>query len=177
MSESVSKMRDEVDNRFQKFESRHREMRNQLNEMRQQQDEMRQQQDEIRQQQTLMKGQQDELIADVCGFSTAVGGLADTMDDNWKDMSDQNRLMQKTLLDPMEKLLSETEEKKKVQVEQEQVQMKGKTKETKEDVNLTRPAKNVAVGDAVSTVNNVTYDASLLKRDHGRNQQSFRKTD
>ncbi len=92
-----------------------------------------------------------------------VGGLADTSDNNWKHMSDQNRLMPKPLLDQKEKLISKTEEREKVQVEQEQVRMKAKTKETQENVNSSRPARNVDLGDAVPTVHNVTNDASLLQ--------------
>ncbi len=97
LSEDISKVRQKVESKFSEFESRHREMR--------------EQQSEIRQQQTVIEQQQDELRTDVRTISTAVGGLANTIDENWKDMSDQNHLMQKTLLDQMKKLLSKTGER------------------------------------------------------------------
>ncbi len=71
--------------------------------------------------------------------------------------------MQKTLLYQMEKLLSKTEEREKIQVEQEQVRKKDKTKETQENVKLTRPAKNLDLDAAVALVDNVTNDASPLQ--------------
>ncbi len=55
-----------------------------------------------------------------------MGGLADTIDYNWKEMSDQICLMQKTLLDQMEKLLSKTEEREEAQIGQGQD--KGRTR-------------------------------------------------
>ncbi len=62
----MSKVRQEMDTWFKKFESRQSEMR-------QRQNDMRQQQDGIKQPQASIKNQQDELIAEVRAISTAVG--------------------------------------------------------------------------------------------------------
>ncbi len=155
MSEDVSKVRQKVETKFTEFESRHREMREQQNEMRQEQSTIKKQQDEI-------KNQQDELKTDVRTISTAVRGLAGTIEDNWKDMSDQNRLMQKTLLGQMEKLLSRTDERDETR-EQEQARVRDRAKENQADLSTVKPVKSLDLGDAVPTVHNVTNDASIVQ--------------
>ena len=124
--------------------------------MREQQNEIKQQQSTIRKQQDEIKNQQDEVKTDVRTISTAAGGLANTIDDNWRDMSDQNCLMQKTLLDQMEKRLSKTEARDEAKTRQEQVQARDRTRERQETLNSDTPVKNVDLGDGKPTIHNVT---------------------
>ena len=53
--------------------------------------------------------------------------------------------------------------------------MKNKTRETEENVNSTRPAKNVDLDDAVLMFHNVTNDASLLQEIMEETKNSFEK--
>ncbi len=78
-------------------------------------------------------------------------------------MSDQKRLIQKTLLDQMEKLLSKTEDKGKIQAGQQQTQVKDKTNEKRENLSSTKPVRNLDLGNGVPTIHNVTNDASTCR--------------